>query len=125
MDQSLFTRSAGKGLVKRVALAVDGVMSTAERPDVDFRQHLASFVACRYESKLWIRVLEAYEENLNDFFVNFSHPNGVNPSYQFSGKKDECHIKAEDVHGLLPPQICVGKLSYSKFNIAILWKLVA
>ena len=34
-------------------MAVDDNISTAERPDVDFRQHLASFVACRYDRKLW------------------------------------------------------------------------
>ena len=45
--------SAGKGLVKRVAMAVDDEISTAERPDVDFSQHLGSFVAHRYGSKLW------------------------------------------------------------------------
>ena len=80
-------------------MAVDDEISTAERPDVDFRQHLGSFVvASRYGNKLWIVVLEAYEENFN-----FLHPNGINPSYQFPEKKDECHIKAEDVLGLLPP----------------------
>ena len=40
-------------------MAVDDEISTAERPDVDFRQYLASFVAYRYDSKLWIGVLEA------------------------------------------------------------------
>ena len=61
MDQSLFTRhQLGKDCVKRVAMAVDDEISTAERPDVGFRQHLGSFVACRYDSKLWIEVLEKH-----------------------------------------------------------------
>ena len=45
--------SAGKGLVKRMAMAVDDEISTAERSDVDFRQHLVHLwlvvmaVSCR------------------------------------------------------------------------------
>ena len=61
-------------------MAVDDELTTAERPGVDFRQHMGSFVACRYDSKLGIGVLEVYEENFNDFFVNFLHPNRINPS---------------------------------------------
>ena len=74
-----------------------------------------------------------YEENLNDFFVNFLndffvnflHPNGINPSTSFQ-EKDECHIKAEDVHRLPPPPNLHGcsRIQYT-FNIDILWKLVA
>ena len=109
--------SAGKGLVKRLAMAVDDDISTAERPDVGFHQHLGSFVACPYDSKLWIEVLEVYEENFNDFFVDFLHPNGINPSYRFPGKKDECHIKTEDVLGLLPPpNLHDGSRIQYKFN---------
>ena len=113
----LASPSAGKRLVKRVAMAVDDDISTAERPDVGFRQHLGSFVACPYDSKLWIEVLEAYEENFNDFFVDFLHPNGINPSYQLPGKKDECNIKTEDVLGLLPPtNLHGGSHIQYKFN---------
>ena len=83
-------------------------------------------MACRYDSKLWIGMLEAYEETFNDFFVNFFHPNGINSSYQFLEKKDVCHIKAEDVLRLLPPPNLRGsfRIQY-KFNIDIIWKHLA
>ncbi len=109
----LTSPSAGKGLVKRVAMAVDDDISTAERPDVGFRQHLGSFVACPYDSKLWIEVLEVYEENFNNFFVDFLHPNGINPSYQFPGKKTSAILRPKMSLDFCLPQICMAALIFS------------
>ena len=94
-------------------MAVDDEISTAERPDVDFRQHLASFVACCYDSKAGIRVLVAYEENFNNFFVNFLHPNGINPSYQFPEKKTSAILRPKMSLDFCLPQICVAALVFS------------
>ena len=95
-----------------VAITVDDEISTAERADVDFCQHLGSFVACRYDCKLWIEMLEAYEENFNDLFVNFLHPNGITPSYQFPEKKTIA-IRPKMSLDFCLPQICVAALVFN------------
>ena len=58
---------------------------------------LSEYVACMYDEKWWIGVVDEVSEVEQDVKINFLHPPGHSPSFQWPRRLDVCWVPITDV----------------------------
>lgn len=58
-------------------------------------------VACIYNKQLWIGLVDSYEEEFNDYLINFLYPQGIAMQYRFQNVPDKCYVSQENILGVL------------------------
>ena len=58
---------------------------------------LNEYVACRYDEKWWIGVVEEVNEVEQDVKINFLHPPGPARSFRWPSRPDVCWVPITDV----------------------------
>ena len=66
---------------------------------------LNEYVACRYDGKWWIGVVEEVDKVEQDVKINFLHPSGPARSFRWPRKPDICWVAITDV--ICPVQVPV------------------
>ena len=76
-----------------------------------------SFANLLYDKKVWIGLVNDYEEEFNDFLINFLHPQGFSNQYKFPMFPDRCYVPKENIINVLKTPSLIGgsRISYS-FN---------
>ena len=82
--------------------AFAGSFNITGEPDIDARVtteaiRLNVYVACRYDEKWWIGVVEEVNEMEQDVKINFLHPPGPARSFRWPRRPDVCWVPTTDV----------------------------
>ena len=79
--------------------------------------NLGNYVACIYNEVLWIGLVETYEEEFNDYLINFLYPQGIAKQYRFQNVPDKCYVPRENILDVLKTAKLTGgsRIIYS-FN---------
>ena len=79
--------------------------------------NLGIYVACIYNEVLWIGLVETYEEEFNDYLINFLYPQGIAKQYRFQNVPDKCYVPWENILDVLKTSKLTGgsRIIYS-FN---------
>jgi hypothetical protein len=77
---------------------------------------IGSFIACRYDDKLWFGLVEEFDMQHDDYIIKFLHPQGINPSFTFPSTNDICPIDKDDIFGSLESALFGGTRIRYKFS---------
>lgn len=80
---------------------------------------VGSYVVCMYNGQKYIGFVESYNEEFDDFLINFLTPKGPSSFYAFPDKEDSCNIIKEDIIGMLAcPELKAGtsRVQYKFIN---------
>ena len=58
---------------------------------------LSEYVACMYDEKWWIDVVDEISKVEQDVKINFLHPSGPSPSFQWPRSLDVCWVPITDI----------------------------
>ena len=58
---------------------------------------LSEYVACTYDEKCWIGVIDEVSEVEQDVKINFLHPSGPSPCFQWPRRLDVCWVPITDI----------------------------
>ena len=58
---------------------------------------LSEYVACTYDEKWWIGVIDEVSEVEQDVKINFLHPSGPSPCFQWPRRLDVCWVPITDI----------------------------
>lgn len=85
--------------------------------DIDIK--VGSYIVCFYNKQKYLGFIESYNEEFDDFLINFLTPKGLSSFYTFPDKKDSCNIIKEDIIGVLScPELKAGtsRIQYKFIN---------
>ena len=72
-----------------------------------------SYIACVYDKKWWVDLVEEVDKDNNDIYVNFIHPFGPSKTFFWPARKDKCHVALSSICMILSiPTTTTGR-SYS------------
>jgi hypothetical protein len=82
---------------------------------IDLDIKIGDYVVASYDNILWIGKVEDYDENYDDYLLNFLYPSGINIIYKYPERSDKCRILKEHIVKILtPPRLISGsRLKYS------------
>lgn len=80
---------------------------------------IGDYVICSYTHSKWMGMILSYDEQFEDYEVDFLHPSGINDYYYFPKPVDRCHITIDNIHAimdnpLLKPGTSRFQYSFSK-----------
>lgn len=62
---------------------------------------LGSYIVCTYNEKKWIGFVESFEEEFNDYKINFLHPSDFRHYYYYPENKDSCYVPMQNIIKIL------------------------
>lgn len=71
---------------------------------------VGQYVGCAYDKKIWFGIVDDYNEEFDDFLVNFLEPSatfGIR-SYNFPTRKDTCSVPADSILAIMSPPSLKG-----------------
>ena len=60
-----------------------------------------NYVVCKYDDKVWVAIINSYNEEFNDFKVKFLYPSGYNKYYYYPEIEDSCHLNIKYIVKIL------------------------
>lgn len=78
-----------------------------------------SYIACVYDEKWWVGLVEEVDKNSNDIYVNFMHPFGPSSTFLWPTREDKCYVNISCILMTLDsPSTATGRLySFPTENI--------
>ena len=64
---------------------------------------IGNYIACKYDGRWWIGLIEEISEENRDVGVNFLHPPGPTKSFSWPRRKDFCHVPFINVLTVISP----------------------
>jgi hypothetical protein len=69
---------------------------------------IGSFIACRYENKLWFGLVKDFDDQYDDYIIKFLGQQGINASFTFPMNDDICPVAKEDILGMIDANVRGG-----------------
>jgi hypothetical protein len=95
--------------------------------DINLNIEINNYIACIYDSELWIGIVEDHDEYYNDYKINFLKPSGIKEEYSFPEKADRCLVQKDNILSVLNDPKLVGgsriKYSFDKKELKDAFKL--
>ena len=71
-----------------------------------------SYIACVYDEKWWVDLVEEVDKDNNDIYVNFMHPFGPSNTFFWPAREDKCHVALSSICMILSiPATTTGRSS--------------
>ena len=67
------------------------------------------YVVCKYDNKVWVAIINSYDEEFDDFKVKFLYPSGYNKYYYYPKIEDSLLCKGKDSINF---EYCYDRLVY-------------
>ena len=69
-----------------------------------------SYIACVYNVKWWVGLVEEVDKDNNDIYVNFMHPFGPSKTFFWPAREGKCHVAFSSICMILSnPSTTTGR----------------
>lgn len=68
---------------------------------IKVKPKIGDYVVCSYNDKKWVGFILSYNEEFNDYEVDFLYPSGISEYYHYPEIRDKCHVINEKCLGIL------------------------